>query len=119
MPTSAATPVATQGGTNGTVSNVTIIVDNASFSGTCPHTFTFTGSFTVNGSATVTYQLEAGGFDNMTLPGAETASFGPGTYSVTYYLEITASGSGWARLRITAPNDVSSDKANISLTCQP
>ena len=119
LPTSAATPVATQGGTSGTVSNVTISVDNASVSGTCPHTFTFTGSFTVNGSATVTYQLEAGGFDNMTLPGAESASFGAGTYSVTYYLEITASGSGWARLRITEPNDVSSDKANISLNCQP
>ncbi len=110
------TPVITPG--SGAVTDVTISVDDTTFQGSCPHTFTFTAIFTLNGPASVTYQLEAGGFAGMTLPPAQTATYGAGTYELVYYLEITGSGSGWARMHITAPNDEVSNEVTFSLVCQ-
>jgi hypothetical protein len=103
---------------NGSVTSVSISIDNPSFTGECPHTFTVIGSLTTNGSTTVTYGLEAGGF-SLTLPPVQTASFGTGSYSFTYYLEITASGTGWVRLHVTAPNDLVSSQETFTLNCQP
>lgn len=109
---------ATPGSSSGAVSNVTLSVDNANVSGTCPHTFTFTAGFKLSAGATVTYQLEGGGFDNLTLPAAQTQEYGAGEYQLTFFLDIQATGTGWARLHITAPNDVTSNQVSFSMTCQ-
>lgn len=105
-------------GSGASISNVTLSVDTISYSGTCPYTFKFAASFTVDSAGWVTYQLEAGGFNNLTLPDPVTGQLAPGTYNLNYKLEITASGSGWAQLHITAPVDVKSNLVNFSLTCQ-
>jgi len=110
------TAVVTPG--SGQITDISLSVDDTIFQGSCPHTFTFTGRFTLNSSASVTYQLEAGGFSGMNLPAAQTANYPAGTYELVYYLEITASGSGWARLHITAPNDIASSDITFSLVCQ-
>jgi len=100
------------------VTGVTLSVGDTTFSGACPHTFIFTAGFTVNSHTTVTYQLEAGGFPQMVLPPPNTEILNAGAYTPTYLLEFTGSGSGWARLHVTAPVDITSNEVTFSLTCQ-
>ncbi len=119
-----ATSTPTVSPTSGSLSitNATMSVDTAAFTGACPKTFTFTARFTLNVPASITYQLEAGsttpGF-TFTLPAAQTSSFAAGEQAITFVLNLSNSVDGWARLHITAPVDLTSTEANFSLTCQP
>ena len=117
----APTATATQPNAN-PISDLSMAVDESVFSGACPHLFTFSATFTVNQAATLTYALEAGsetpGF-SFNLPAAQTSSFNAGTYTLSFPLEFSSSVSGWVRLHITAPVDVTSSQVNFSLTCQP
>jgi hypothetical protein len=136
-----AAPTATQGGTPGPtatshpnpsptstgipgdpISNMSMSVDEGTYLGQCPHTFTFAATFTVNQSSTLTYNLDANsdtpGF-SFNLPGAQTSTFGPGTYSLTFPLTFTSSGTGWVRFHVTAPVDITSNQASFNLTCTP
>ena len=103
------------------VSNLVMSVDSASYTGSCPHAYTFSASFTVLQAAALTYQLEAGsdtpGFQ-FDLPAAQTSSFAPGDYSLSFPLEFNASVSGWVRLHFTSPVDVASNQVQFTLTCQ-
>ncbi len=107
-----------------TLTNVSMAVDANSFTGACSpaHTFTFTGRFTLNQSSSVTYKVEAGtdtpGF-TFNLPPAQTNTFPAGEQALTFTFEFTQTVSGWMRLHITSPIDVTSNQANFSLTCQP
>lgn len=109
------------GSTGRYFSRTALSVDNASFTGECPHTFNFSASFTLDRPARVTYQLEAGatnaGFE-FDLPGATTTNLDAGTYQFAYTLAFTDSVDGWARLHITEPEDVSSNQVNFSLNCE-
>jgi hypothetical protein len=104
---------------SGQVTKVSIQVDESSTSD-CPHTFTFTASFTLNEPATVTYRMEAGsdtpGF-TFNLPGDLTGSFDAGTQTVVYYLDIQDTVNGWAQFHILAPNEKTSKQVNFSLSC--
>jgi hypothetical protein len=88
----------------------------------CPHTFTFTATFTLSEPGTVTYRMEAGsdtpGF-TFNLPGDLTGTFEAGTQSVVYYLDIQDTVTGWAQFHILAPNDKISSQASFSLSCSP
>lgn len=113
------TPTATVA--SAAISNPVMSVDTASFAGACPHTFIFPIQFTVSQATSVTYVMEAGsGTPGVTLvlPKARTETVNPGTYSNSFQLEITSSMSGWARLHITAPVDLTSSVVNFALTCQ-
>ena len=116
-PSGTGTPSAssTQGG--GAVSAVSLSVDTATVESACPYTFAFTGRFTLNKAATVTYRLEADTSFPISLPGATTTSLNSGTHEITYTLEFSDSVTGAARLHLTAPQDVNSDSVNFSLTC--
>jgi len=101
------------------ISNVTMSVNPTEFTGSCPKTFTFTGKFTLNIPASITYKLEAGSDDpafTFTLPSQQTSNFGAGNQVVTYVLDFSNSVSGWVRFHITAPVDVTSEQAIFSLT---
>jgi Ig-like domain from next to BRCA1 gene len=104
------------------ITNLSMSVDQATYIGQCPYTFTFAATFTLNQGATLTYGLEAGsdtpGFQ-FVLPSPQTSTFGPGTYSLTFPLEFTDSGSGWVRFHVTSPVDVRSNQATFDLTCNP
>ncbi|MFN3307929.1 MAG: NBR1-Ig-like domain-containing protein [Anaerolineales bacterium] len=103
------------------VSNPTISVNTTSYTGTCPYTFVFPIQFTVNQATAVTFRLEGGSGTpgvNLVLPEDRTENLQPGLYSNQFELTITSSMSGWARLRILAPVDVSSQVVNFELTCQ-
>jgi len=107
-----------------TLTNVSMAVDSNSFTGACSsaHTFTFTGRFTLNQPASVTYKLEAGsdtpGF-TFNLPAAQTNSFSAGAQALTFTFEFSQTVSGWISLHITSPIDVTSNQASFNLTCQP
>ena len=96
-------------------------MDRPAYAGGCPVNLSFTASFTVNQNTSLTYQLEAGsdtpGFQ-FTLPGAATETFAPGATTRTFSLSMTSSGSGWVRLHITSPIDLSSDQVFFNLVCQ-
>jgi len=116
LPADTATPTSTPPAA--VVTGVTLSVDDATFSGACPHTFTFTAGFTVNSHATITYKLEAGGFTQIVLPPPNTETLDPGVITRIYLMEFTGSGNGWARLHVTAPVDKTSNEVTFSLTCQ-
>jgi hypothetical protein len=103
------------------ISNLVMVVDSASYTGTCPHTFTFSASFTVLKSATLTYGLEAGSetpdFEYV-LPAPQTSAFAPGNYTLNFPLNFDGTASGWVRLHITAPVDVTSNQTLFSLVCE-
>ena len=104
---------------SGQVTKVSIQVDDASPE-ECPHTFTFTASFTLDETATVSYRMEAGsdtpGF-TFDLPGDFTGTFDAGSHSVTYYLQIQNSVNGWAQFHVVSPNDKISNPTSFSLSC--
>jgi hypothetical protein len=104
------------------ISNLSMSVDEGTYLGQCPHTFSFAATFTLNQSATLTYNLEAysetPGF-SFNLPGAQTNTFSAGTYSLSFPLEFTDSGTGWVRFHVTAPMDLTSNQVSFNLTCSP
>jgi hypothetical protein len=114
--TSTATPTTAASGN--VVKDVAISVDVASYEGTCPYAFNFTAEFTLNQDATVTYQLEADTGFSIDLPAATTVALAAGKQTINYRLEFTDSLSGWARLHVSAPEDVRSSQVTFSLTCQ-
>ena len=97
-------------------------VDHDTYTGQCPYTFNFAATFTLSAGATLTYGLEAGtdtpGFQ-FNLPSPVTNTFGPGTYTLSFPMEFTSSGTGWVRLHITSPVDMTSNQATFNLTCTP
>ena len=105
------------------VSAVTLGVEPANFSGTCPQTYSFTGTLTSVGAGKVTYRLDATSdqpgfvFD---LPDPVESLFndaGPRTFTVNYKLTFTGSVSGQATLHVLTPKELTSDKVAFSLTC--
>ena len=119
------TPVATAPAGSITVTVASLTLDTPEFTGACPHTFTFTASFTSEGAGDVNYKLEAEADDpafTFTLPEAVKSTFtgaGPRTFTASYQLQFTNSVGGQAWLHILTPNDLQSDKVRFSLTCQP
>jgi hypothetical protein len=115
------TPTAT-GAAGNPISSLSMSVDEGTYVGQCPHTFSFAATFTLSQGATLTYNLEADsetpGF-SFNLPGAQTNTFAAGTYSLSFPLEFTDSGTGWVRLRVTSPVNMNSNQTTFNLTCSP
>ncbi len=112
-----ATPFTTGGDV---VSALSLGVSPSSYAGTCPFSFVFTAQVTMASPARITIQLEAGSEDpgyQFTLPSAQTYDLGTGTSTYTYFLDLTGQTNGWARVRITAPEDVTSNTVNFSIDC--
>jgi hypothetical protein len=103
----------------GKVADVTLSLEEDSFTGSCPHAFTFGADLTLNEEASVTFILEFGGSITAPATALETTIFSAGIVELTFSPQFTTSGSGWARLHITIPNDITSNKVEFTLTCQP
>jgi hypothetical protein len=108
------TPVAS----NGKVTSVTFSASETSFTGTCPHTINFTAEVKVNRDTDVTFVLEYGGGLSHAASSPETTLLSEGIVELNFSPEFSVTGSGWVRLHVTGPNDISSNKVEISLTCQ-
>ncbi len=97
-----------------------LAVDNANFQGACPHTFVFTGYFTLSKPGTVTYSLEAENDSGaeINLPQPTTRNLDAGTHSFYFELKFAKSLKGWTRLKFLAPEAIESNQVNFTLTCQ-
>jgi hypothetical protein len=115
----APTPTPTGGAVS--VTNLAVVVTQPNVSVSCPHTYEITASFTLGQSSAVTYVWEAGsntpGF-SFNLPPAQTATHPAGLVTIPISLLLTHSGSGWIQFHVTAPQDVVSNQATFTLTCQ-
>jgi hypothetical protein len=98
----------------GRVTDVELNVDNANFTGTCPHTFVFTGLIETNGAGLITYTWERStgnsNPENVNLPV-------PGGVIVTDNVTLTSDGSVTVTLHVTRPNDISSAVVTATANC--
>jgi hypothetical protein len=101
------------------IAAVGLSVDNAQFSGPCPHTFIFTAQITLNKPATVSYSLEAGSKSgqDVRLPLPASQNLEAGMHSIVYEVTVPAEVTGWARLHITQPGQAFSNQVDFALTC--
>lgn len=102
------------------VTAVSISVSEPEYRGFCPHKFTFTGRITVNRPGQVRYTW----VHSNKLPGKiHTLVFqSKGSKTVKHTWELGSKAMGtyrdqWAQLRILAPNNLFSKKAEFDLTC--
>jgi hypothetical protein len=98
------------------VTLVSVSINPTAFTGTCPHTFHFTGIIRTSAAGTVTYRWERsdGNSDTRTLTfsaaGDQTIESGD--------FKAGSSGTYWARLHVLTPNDKVSNQATFTLTCK-
>lgn len=88
-------------------------------SAVCPTTYNFSASITTNAAGTVTYKWERS--DGAGAP-TETISFasaGTQTVTDTWMRGVTTPPGtpGWERVHILTPNDLTSNKAELTQTC--
>jgi hypothetical protein len=97
------------------VTGITANTDPSTFTGVCPKTFTFYAIITANGPGTVTYIWERsdGGYSE---PQSVTF-YQAGTKTTALQWELSTSASGWHRVRILTPNDVTSNPVYYTLNC--
>ena len=99
------------------INSLELGVRKASFSGACPHIFILTTKIDMNIATSVTLVLEAGGFD-ATLPAPVSQLLKVGTNNLHYELTVSKTVNGWVQIHVTSPEDLVSNKVDISLTCE-
>jgi hypothetical protein len=101
------------------VTDLAIAVDESKFEGACPHTFKFTVRFFLTRPATVTFGLEVGNTAGVQikLPPPATRNLESGAHTMPYELVFPSSLNGWARLHVTAPEELTSNPVSYTLTC--
>lgn len=98
------------------VTAVTAGVDTASFSGSCPKRFTFTGTITASEPGQVTFKWER---SDGSATAVETMAFaGAGSQTASNAWDVTKSTTGWQRLHVLTPNDLTSNDARVTMVCQ-
>jgi hypothetical protein len=97
------------------VTNVTLQVDAATFTGTCPHDFQFSGLIETNVAGTIRYIWERSTGNSATQ--TVTLPVGGGVI-VQDIVHVTASGSVTVTLHVTSPNDKVSNAVTATATCQ-
>jgi Ig-like domain from next to BRCA1 gene len=104
------------------ISSLELGVDNGTISGACPHIFNFTTVIDLSSASSVTFVLEAGsdspGYE-FNLPDPITKNLKVGINRLHYEMTLSSTVNGWVQVHITSPEDLVSDKVNISLTCTP
>jgi hypothetical protein len=99
------------------VTSVQLDVDNANFSGSCPHTFRFTATIITSSSGRITYRLRDIEDNDSTV--SRWVDFSSaGSQSVPAPLEKSVSGKGNVILEIPGRKFLASNIVPISLICQ-
>ncbi len=109
------TPVPPTAAPQFTVTGATAAASPATFTGTCPAQFTFSGNVTTNGIGTLTYRWAwpGGNSPNLTL-----YSPSAGAYAIpAYATNFNTKGGLWAQLQIVAPNIVNSNQVGFNNNC--
>jgi hypothetical protein len=97
------------------VTSVIAISTPTTFNGSCPKTFTFYATITVNGPGTVTYRWERsdGGYSDI----QSIAFSGAGTKTATLQWDLSGTASGWHRVHVLTPYDAASNPVYYTLNC--
>jgi len=74
--------------------------------------------FALNQPSLVSYKLEAETGFELTLPAPSTVALDAGVHTLTYTLEFPSDVTGAAQFHVTAPEDITSNTVNFTLTCQ-
>lgn len=102
-----------------TISTISLSVDNAQVSGTCPHNFRFVARINLNKPATLVYTLEVGSTSGASIhtPLPAQQNLGAGEHPVVYELSVPSDATAWARLHVTQPEEAFSNQVDFSLDC--
>lgn len=104
------------------INSIELGVDKGTFSGACPHIFNFNAKIDMNTATSITFVLEAGsdtpGYE-FNLPEPITKDLKVGMNRLHYEMTLSSTVNGWVQIHITSPEDLVSNKMNISLTCTP
>lgn len=116
--TSTPTPTFTATPSPGIVTSAILNVSPVTYSGTCPATFNFSGTITMNGPGTVTYRWERS--DGVTKPSQTLTFTTAGTQALTdTWTGITTTlRSGWQRIHVGSPNELFSNQATFTNNCR-
>ncbi len=98
------------------VTHMDISVDNASYAGACPHTFSFTANITVTAAGNITFYWE--GSDGSKSAVQSLGFSAAGSKTATYTWALNSTGSYSIKIYNDAPNHQYFAPANFSLTCQ-
>ena len=98
------------------VNTATVAVDNSALSVACPSSVTFTATITSNKDGVIAYKWER---SDGSATATQTLTF-PNATSLTAVntWPVSATTSGWQRLHVVTPNDVSSNAVNFTVTCK-
>jgi hypothetical protein len=99
------------------VTRVTISADNASYSGSCPHTFNLSAEITSTREGTVTYYWERS--DGTKTPVQSVEFSGPGKKTVTSTFQVSSSFDGWVSIYIDNPNHQMFPQFSLKASCTP
>jgi hypothetical protein len=98
------------------VTGVTASANPPSFSGACPTTANFYATITASGPGTVTYRWER---SNGTAEPTQSMTFsGAGPQIAGTSWQLGASGTYWERIHVYTPNEMASNQASFTLSCQ-
>jgi len=99
------------------VTRVTYSMDSTTISMACPGKVTITGNITTSRDGRVTYYWtnNEGGQSSTSAVDFDEA----GTKSVTYKMDVSATGTYWAKLYIEQPNNQLFGAKEFSVTCKP
>ena len=98
------------------VTSVTVSADPPFFSGACPTTANFYATITVNGPGTITYNWERS--DGALSRIASLTFGGPGSQTANTSWPLDETGSYWKRVHVYTPNEIISNQASFTLSCQ-
>jgi hypothetical protein len=98
------------------ISTATVAVDNSALTVACPSSVTFTATITSNKDGVIAYKWER---SDGSATATQTLTF-PNATSLTAVntWPVTSTTSGWQRLHVVTPNDVSSNAVNFTVTCK-
>ena len=114
--TSTSTTTASTGSSSFAITAATASADNTALSVTCPGTVTFSTNLTSNKDGVIAYKWErsdgsATATETLTFPSAT-------TLTASNSWKVTATTSGWQRLHVVTPNDLTSNAVNFTVTCK-
>jgi len=98
------------------VTGVVVSVDPNSYTGVCPKAINFWATITANGPGTITYQWERSDGAIAPVQSITFPSTGAQMVSTTW---TRGGGTGWQRLHILTPNDVTSNQIDFTVNCVP
>jgi hypothetical protein len=97
------------------VTSVTANISPTIFTGSCPKTFTLYANITANGPGTATYRWER---EDLRYSNIQNITFNAaGTQTTTLQWDFGETSSGWVRVHMLTPSEITSIQVYYTLSC--